>query len=68
VWRTQVAHNAQTIEVQASVAPNAILIFCTGEIMIEQGKPLKYTQAFQLVGEGPGNYYLHNDMFRFNYS
>ena len=63
-----VAHNPQTIEVQASVSPNAIIIFCTGELMIEQGKPLKYCQTFQLVGEGPGQYYLHNDIFRFMYS
>mmetsp|Transcript_29169 Transcript_29169/g.94083 ORF Transcript_29169/g.94083 Transcript_29169/m.94083 type:complete len:98 (-) Transcript_29169:670-963(-) len=63
-----VAHNPQTIEVQASVTANAIIIFCTGELMIEQGKPLKYTQCFQLVGEGPGQYYLHNDIFRFIYS
>uniref|UniRef100_A0A7S3NPH7 Nuclear transport factor 2 n=1 Tax=Aureoumbra lagunensis TaxID=44058 RepID=A0A7S3NPH7_9STRA len=63
-----VVHNIQTIEVQPSVTPNAILIFVTGQIMIEQDKPLKYTQLFQLVGEGPGQYYLHNDIFRFNYS
>mmetsp|Transcript_8389 Transcript_8389/g.21586 ORF Transcript_8389/g.21586 Transcript_8389/m.21586 type:complete len:122 (-) Transcript_8389:99-464(-) len=62
------AHNVQSVDVQQSVTPNAILVFCTGQIMIEQGKPLKFTQVFQLVAEAPNQYYLHNDMFRFNYA
>ncbi|KAH8048127.1 hypothetical protein JL722_12728 [Aureococcus anophagefferens] len=87
----QVAHQPQTIECQPSVSQNAILVFCTGQIMarraasalgfvarrqrhatpapaqIEQGKPLKYSEVFQLVASAPGQYYLNNVMFRFNY-
>lgn len=62
------AHNVQSVDVQPSVTQSAILIFCTGQILIEQNKPLKFTQLFQLVAEGPNQYYLHNDMFRFNYA
>ena len=65
---TQVQHQAQTIETQPSTNPNAILVFCTGNILVEQGKPLKYSEVFQLVASAPGQYYLHNVMFRFNYS
>ncbi|KAH8071428.1 hypothetical protein JL721_4406 [Aureococcus anophagefferens] len=92
----QVAHQPQTIECQPSVSQNAILVFCTGQIMarraasalgfvarrasprarrdaaapaqIEQGKPLKYSEVFQLVASAPGQYYLNNVMFRFNYA
>ncbi|KAH8064496.1 hypothetical protein JL722_1372 [Aureococcus anophagefferens] len=35
---------------------------------IEQGKPLKYSEVFQLVASAPGQYYLNNVMFRFNYA
>ena len=63
-----VAHQPQTIECQPSVSQNAILVFCTGQIMIEQGKPLKYSEVFQLVASAPGQYYLNNVMFRFNYA
>ena len=92
----QVAHQPQTIECQPSVSQNAILVFCTGQIMarraasalgfvarrasprarrdapapaqIEQGKPLKYSEVFQLVASAPGQYYLNNVMLRFNYA
>lgn len=78
------------------MSQNAILVFCTGQIMarraasalgfvarrasprarrdapapaqIEQGKPLKYSEVFQLVASAPGQYYLNNVMFRFNYA
>ncbi|KAJ8602642.1 hypothetical protein CTAYLR_004110 [Chrysophaeum taylorii] len=63
-----VAHQVQSVEVQQSVAPNAILVFCTGSILIEANKPLKFTQCFQLVAEAHNQYYLHNDIFRFNYA
>lgn len=35
---------------------------------IEAGKPLKYSEVFQLVASAPGQYYLNNVMFRFNYA
>ena len=63
-----VQHQPQTIETQPSTNPNAILVFCTGNILVEQGKPLKYSVKFQLVASAPGQYYLHNVIFRFNYA
>ena len=33
-----------------------------------KGKPLKYSEVFQLVASAPGQYYLNNVMFRFNYA
>lgn len=63
-----VMHQVQSVEVQPSVTQNAILVFCTGSILIEPGKPIKFTQVFQLVAEGPNQYYLHNDIFRFLYA
>merc|ERR1719337_744151 len=53
-----VQHQPQTIETQPSTNPNAILVFCTGNILVEQGKPLKYSEVFQLVASAPGQYYL----------
>merc|ERR1719321_673925 len=51
-----VQHQPQTIETQPSTNPNAILVFCTGNILVEQGKPLKYSEVFQLVASAPGQY------------
>jgi hypothetical protein len=28
---------------------------------------LHFFEVFQLVGTGPGQYYVHNDVFRLNY-
>ena len=30
--------------------------------------PLKYAHFIQLVANGPGQYYIHNEIFRLNYA
>mmetsp|Transcript_29463 Transcript_29463/g.88115 ORF Transcript_29463/g.88115 Transcript_29463/m.88115 type:complete len:123 (-) Transcript_29463:36-404(-) len=65
----QVAHQPQTIETQNSIpGSNSILIFVTGKIMVEAGKPLAYAETFQLCASAPGQYFLNNIIFRFIYS
>ncbi|KAJ1447638.1 hypothetical protein M885DRAFT_624188 [Pelagophyceae sp. CCMP2097] len=63
-----VQHNVTSMDVQTSVNANAIVVMCTGQVVIEQGKPLNFTETFQLVASAPGQYYLHNDVFRLNYA
>lgn len=62
-----VSHQMKEMDVQPSSSPNAILIFVTGAIKINGGNPLHFCQMFQLVSNSPGNYYIHNDVFRLNY-
>lgn len=63
----QVAHTVKTIDIQPSKDPNAIVIFVTGAVTIGGGNPLHFCEFFHLVGTGPGQYYVHNDVFRLNY-
>lgn len=49
---------------QIGASDNTLLIFVTGQLMIESNPPLNFSQVFQLVASGPGNYYVHNELFR----
>jgi hypothetical protein len=61
--------NGLTKEVQMSVNSSSMLIFVTGKLIIGgQGNFLLFSQCFQLVAVGPGQYYVHNDMFRLLYA
>ena len=63
----QVKHTPKTIDVQPSVDGQSILIFVTGHISIGGENPLHYSDFFYLVPSGPGQYYVHNSIFRLNY-
>jgi hypothetical protein len=66
----QVSHNipALTKDVQMSVSASAMLIFVSGHLRIGTDPPIQFAQIFQLVATGPGQYYVHNEMFRLVYS
>jgi len=63
----QVKHTVKGMDIQPSANPNAIVIFVTGSVQIGGDNPLHFCEFFQLVSTGPGNYYVHNDVFRLNY-
>ena len=62
-----VSHQVKSVDVQPSVNDSAILVFVTGSIKIGGDNPLHFCEMFQLVATGPGQYYVHNDVFRLNY-
>lgn len=62
-----VTHTVKSLDVQPSKDPSSIVIFVTGSIQIGGDNPLHFCEFFQLVGTGPGQYYVHNDVFRLNY-
>jgi hypothetical protein len=62
-----VTHQVKSMDVQPSSSASAILIFVTGSIQIGGDNPLHFCEMFQLVSSGPGQYYVHNDVFRLNY-
>lgn len=67
----KVQHNIPmlTKDVQLSVQDTALLIFVTGQLMIgDENKPLLFSHMFQLVATGPGQYYVHNEIFRLLYA
>jgi hypothetical protein len=57
-----------TKDVQISLSDSAMLIFVTGQLCIAGNPPLLFSQLFQLVATGPGQYYVHNEMFRLLYA
>ncbi|VEU41451.1 unnamed protein product [Pseudo-nitzschia multistriata] len=64
----QTKHNAKTMDIQPAIDGASIVIFVTGSIEIGgPGNPLHFSEFFYLVSSGPGQYYVHNDIFRLNY-
>lgn len=67
----KISHNIPmlTKDVQISTSNSAMLIFVTGQLKIgEEGNPLLFSHCFQLVATGPGQYYVHNELFRLIYA
>ncbi|KAH8829520.1 nuclear transport factor 2 [Flagelloscypha sp. PMI_526] len=68
----RVEHQVTTFDVQPSsiggAGPSMLLVSVTGQLLMdEEQNPLKFSQIFQLVDEGNGNWFVLNDMFRLNY-
>ena len=63
----KVQHTVKSMDVQPSKDSSALVIFVTGSVQIDGGNPLHFCEFFQLVSTGPGQYYVHNDVFRLNY-
>lgn len=63
----KVTHTVKSTDVQPSNTESAILIFVTGSIQIGGDNPLHFCETFQLVATTPGNFYVHNSIFRLNY-
>mmetsp|Transcript_12348 Transcript_12348/g.32761 ORF Transcript_12348/g.32761 Transcript_12348/m.32761 type:complete len:127 (-) Transcript_12348:245-625(-) len=63
----KVQHQVVKCDCQPSPTNNGILIFITGNLIVDDNQnPLKFAQVFQLVQGPTGNYYCQNDMFRLN--
>uniref|UniRef100_A0A7S0T157 Nuclear transport factor 2 n=2 Tax=Chromulina nebulosa TaxID=96789 RepID=A0A7S0T157_9STRA len=62
----KVTHNIPllTKDVQLGATDNTLILFVSGQLKIESNPPLNFSQVFQLVASGPGQYYVHNEIFR----
>ena len=64
----KVRHTPKTIDIQSSIDGQSIVIFVTGTIIIgDSPNALHYSDFFHLVPSAPGQYYVHNAIFRLNY-
>ena len=60
--------NPRSIDVQMAAA-DSILVMATGQMLIGgETNPLQYAQTWQLKAIGPGQFYIHNEIFRLIYS
>jgi hypothetical protein len=63
----KVQHQIVKVDCQPSPANNGVLIFVTGNLLIDDNQnPLKFAQMFQLCQGPSGNFFCQNDMFRLN--
>lgn len=51
----------------AQVVPNGLILFITGQLNVDGGNPMQFSQVFQLIATGPGSYYVQNELFRLIY-
>jgi len=62
-----VRHQITTIDSQPTPG-NGILIFVCGNLWVDQSEnALKFSQAFNLLPQPTGGYFVLNDIFRLNY-
>ncbi|KAE8792335.1 Nuclear transport factor 2 [Hordeum vulgare] len=62
------AHTVVTVDCQPAGPTGGMLVFVSGSLQAGDGEHhIKFSQMFHLMPLGPGNFYVHNDMFRLNY-
>ena len=59
------AHQINTQDYQPTVN-EGIIAFVTGQLTIDGGNAMNYTQVFHLAVGGSQGYYVYNDIFRLN--
>ncbi|KAF2153709.1 putative nuclear transport factor NTF-2 [Myriangium duriaei CBS 260.36] len=65
----KVQHEVSSLDAQPSNESGGILVLVSGRLLVdEEQRPMSYTQAFQLLPDGAGSYYVFNDVFRLIYS
>ena len=63
----KVSHKINTLDIQPS-ANNGIIAFVCGELTIDDGNPLMFTEVFNLNVGGTQGYFILNNVFRLNLS
>ncbi|KAH8808451.1 nuclear transport factor 2 [Xylogone sp. PMI_703] len=64
----KVKHAVSTLDAQPSSEGGGILILITGQLLVdEEQRPMNYSQAFQLLPDGAGSYFIFNDIFKLVY-
>ncbi len=65
----RVQHRITTVDAQpANPQVGSILVMITGQLLVDdEQNPQNFSQSFQLIPDGPGNYFVFNDIFRLNY-
>lgn len=63
----KVVHQVSTQDAQPG-PNNGVVVLVTGQLLVdEEQRPMNYTQAFQLLPDGAGGYYVYNDIFKLVY-
>merc|ERR1719223_53791 len=62
----KVRHNPKVLDAQPSGTPGGVLCQVTGQLFVDdEPNPLLFSQTFHLLpGNGGGNFWVANDIFR----
>lgn len=65
----QVTHNISQLTKDSQVtSSNNLVVFVTGQLRIgSEAQALLFAHTFELVATAPGQYYIHNELFRLIY-
>ncbi|KXH59742.1 nuclear transport factor 2 [Colletotrichum salicis] len=64
----KVKHQVTTLDSQPTTE-GGIIILVTGQLLVdEEQRPMSYTQAFQLLRDPSGSYFVFNDIFKLVYA
>ncbi|CAI4215430.1 unnamed protein product [Parascedosporium putredinis] len=63
----KVKHQVSTLDAQPTLN-GGIFILVTGQLLVdEEQRPMNYCQAFQLLQDDAGSYFVYNDVFKLVY-
>ena len=57
-------YNFDEFDVQPAPIEGGLVIMVVGELQLDGSDNFRFSQVFQLLPNGNGGYYLHNDIFR----
>jgi len=61
----KVKHAVSTLDAQPTLEGKGIMILVTGQLLVdEEQRPMNYSQAFQLVQDPQGQWFVYNDIFK----
>ncbi|RKU49098.1 Nuclear transport factor 2 [Coniochaeta pulveracea] len=61
----KVKHVVSTLDAQPTLDGRGIIILVTGQLLVdEEQRPMNYSQAFQLVQDAQGQWFVYNDIFK----
>lgn len=58
-----IQYQNMTSDVQEGPIPGSMLVFVSGHLMMDGSEQFRFSQIFNIVPNGSGGYYIHNDIF-----
>ncbi|CAD8086739.1 unnamed protein product (macronuclear) [Paramecium tetraurelia] len=63
----KIVYKIDDMDVQPGALENSLFIFVTGQLQMDDAETYKFSQSFQILPNGQGGLYVHNDIFRLVY-
>ncbi|CAK85913.1 unnamed protein product (macronuclear) [Paramecium tetraurelia] len=63
----KIVYKVDDMDVQPGAVQNSLFLFVTGTLQMDDSDTFKFSQSFQILPNGQGGLYVHNDIFRLVY-